>query len=52
MKPQSGQRRRMRIMPAEKAAVPLSFWGREKKTKVFWKPMIRVRPIRKRIWSM
>ena len=48
-KPVNGHRRRIRMMPAEKAAVPLSFWGRVKKTIVFWTPMIRVRPIRKRI---
>jgi hypothetical protein len=41
----------MRRIPAVKAAVPLSFWGRVKKTRVFWTPMIRVRPIRKRIWD-
>lgn len=37
------------MMPAAKAAVPLSFWGRVKKAMVFWTPMIRVRPMRKRI---
>ena len=47
--PVSGQRRRIRMMPAAKAAVPLSFWGRVKKAMVFWTPMIRVKPMRKRI---
>lgn len=37
-------------MPAAKAAVPFSFWRREKKAMVFWRPMMRVRPIRKRIF--
>lgn len=37
-----------RIPPAN-AAVPLSFAGREKKAIVFWMPIMRVRPIRKRI---
>lgn len=37
-------------MPAQKATVPLSFCGREKKRRAFWKPMMRVRPIRKRIY--
>lgn len=48
-KPVKGQRKRMRRIPMQKAAVPLSFWGREKKTSVFWTPMMRVKPIRKRI---
>lgn len=43
------QRRRMRMIPEAKAAVPLSFWGRVKKTRVFWRPIIRVSPMRKRI---
>jgi hypothetical protein len=47
--PISGHRMRMRRMPATKAAVPLSFWRREKKAKVFSRPIISVRPIRKRI---
>lgn len=50
-KPVRGQRRRIRRMPAANAAVPFSFWRREKKAMVFWSPMMRVRPIRKRIWS-
>lgn len=49
MNPVSGQRRRMSRIPAAKAAVPLSFWRREKKAKVFSRPIIRVRPMRKRI---
>lgn len=49
-KPVRGQRRRIRAMPKAKAAVPLSFVLREKKRRVFWRPIIRVRPIRKRIY--
>lgn len=49
-KPVSGQRKRMRRIPKTKAAVPLSFWRREKKAKVFSTPIMRVRPMRKRIW--
>lgn len=49
--PMMDQRRRMRMIPDAKAAVPLSFWGRVKKTRVFWRPMIRVRPMRKRIYD-
>lgn len=37
-------------MPHAKATVPLIFWRREKKAMVFWSPMMRVKPIRKRIW--
>lgn len=37
------------MIPTVKAAVPFNFAGREKKTIVFWTPIIRVRPIRKRI---
>jgi len=48
-KPVNGQRRKISIMPAEKAAVPLIFSLLAKKTKVFWKPMIRVRPMTNRI---
>jgi hypothetical protein len=48
-KPVNGQRSRMRTMPTVKAAVPFNFAGREKKAIVFWTPIIRVRPIRKRI---
>lgn len=48
-KPVSGQRRRMRMIPTVKAAVPFNFAGRKKKAIVFWTPIIRVRPIRKRI---
>jgi hypothetical protein len=44
------QRKRMRSRPAKKAAVPLSFWRRAKKSAVFWGPIMRVRPRRKRIW--
>lgn len=38
-------------MPRVKPAVPFSFWRREKKASVFSRPMIRVRPIRKRTWG-
>ena len=38
-------------MPKTKAAVPFSFWRREKKARVFSRPIISVRPIRKRIWK-
>lgn len=51
-KPVNGQRRRMRRIPAANAAVPLSFWRRAKKIKVFCKPMMRVRPMRKRIYCV
>lgn len=49
-KPKKGQRKRMRAMPAAKAAVPFHFWRRAKKAAVFCTPIMRVRPIRKRIW--
>lgn len=48
-KPKKGQRSRMSRMPAAKAAVPFHFWRRAKKAAVFWTPIMRVRPIRKRI---
>jgi hypothetical protein len=51
-KPKKGQRRRMSEIPTRKAAVPFHFWRRAKKTAVFWGPIIRVRPIRKRIWRV
>jgi hypothetical protein len=31
--------------------VPFHFWRRAKKAEVFWTPIMRVRPIRKRIWG-
>lgn len=37
-------------MPEANAAVPFSFWRRAKKRAVFWMPMMRVKPQRKRIW--
>ena len=49
-KPVNGQRRRMRKIPDANAAVPFIFWGREKKAMVFGRPIISVRPIRKRIY--
>lgn len=51
MKPVSGQRRMMRRMPERKAMVPFSFWGRVKKAIVFSRPIIRLRPIKKRTYS-
>jgi len=49
-KPTKAQRIRMSRSPTKKAAVPLIFWRRAKKEKVFWGPIIMVRPIRKRIY--
>lgn len=49
--PIRGQRKRMRRMPAEKAAVPLIFSLLAKKTNVFCNPMINVRPITNKIWA-
>ena len=49
--PTRGQRNKMSRIPTMNAAVPLSFWRRAKKMKVFWGPMMRVRPIRKRIYT-
>ena len=48
-KPKKGQRMRMSRMPRMKARVPFHFWRRAKKVRVFWKPIMHVRPIRKRI---
>lgn len=42
---------RIKISPAKKAAVPLSFCRRAKKRRVFCGPMIMVRPMRKRIYA-
>lgn len=39
----------MRKIPEANAAVPFIFWGREKKAIVFCRPIINVKPIRKRI---
>lgn len=41
----------IRISPAKKAAVPFAFCLRAKKRRVFWGPMMMVRPMRKRIYS-
>lgn len=49
-KPMSVHRRRMRTRPPKKAAVPRAFCFRAKKRRVFWGPIIIVRPMRKRIW--
>ena len=48
--PTNGHFRKIRRIPAMKAAVPLSFCVRAKNRKVFWKPMIRVRPMRNNIF--
>lgn len=48
-KPISGHLNRISASPAKKAAVPLSFCLRAKKTSVFCGPMMMVRPMRKRI---
>lgn len=48
-KPTSGHRNKMSSIPATNAAVPLSFCRRAKKTAVFCRPIMRVRPRRKRI---
>ena len=50
-KPVMGHRRIMSMMPVAKPAVPFNFWRLAKKTAVFWRPIIRVRPRRKRICS-
>lgn len=47
--PISAHRSKMSMMPATKAAVPLSLFRRAKKSTVFCGPMIRGRPMRKRI---
>jgi hypothetical protein len=47
--PKKAQRMRISVIPAAKAAVPFHFCRRAKKASVFWVPMIKVRPIRKRI---
>ena len=48
-KPINAHLMRMRNRPMKNAAVPLSFWRRAKKRRVFCGPIIIVRPIRKRI---
>lgn len=52
IKPVRGHLTKMRIMPAENAAVPLIFSFRAKNTNVFWRPMMRVRPITNRIYPV
>lgn len=49
-KPISGHLRSIKAMPAANAAVPFHFCRRAKKSAVFWRPIIRVRPRRNRIW--
>lgn len=44
-----GHRSSMRTIPAINAAVPFSFWRRAKKIRVFWNPMMIVRPMMNRI---
>jgi len=41
---------RINVRPPKKAAVPLSFCLRAKKTRVFCGPMMIVKPMRKRIY--
>lgn len=48
-KPVKGHLNKIRHIPAMNAAVPFNFWRLAKKAKVFWTPIIRVRPMRKRI---
>lgn len=50
-KPVSGHRTKIKTIPAANAAVPFHFCRRVKKTIVFCTPMMRVRPMRKRIWK-
>ena len=50
-KPIRGHRSSMSITPVANAAVPFNFWRRAKKTAVFWRPIISVRPRTKRICS-
>lgn len=49
MKPTKAHLIKIRKRPRKKAAVPLSFCLRAKKARVFWGPIIIVRPIRKSI---
>lgn len=49
MKPKNAQRIRISVMPKAKAAVPFHFCLRAKKATVLVVPIMRVRPIRKRI---
>lgn len=51
MNPKNAQRMRISAIPATKASVPFHFWRRAKKATVLVVPMMRVRPMRKRIWS-
>lgn len=51
IKPKNAQRIRIRRIPRAKAAVPFHFWRRAKKARVFVVPIMRVRPIKKRIYS-
>lgn len=51
-KPMKVQRMKIRIMPTAKASVPCHFCRRAKKSAVLAGPIIRVRPIRKRIWMI
>jgi hypothetical protein len=48
--PVRGHLTSIKMMPAANAAVPFNFCRRAKNTNVFCSPMMRVRPMRKRIW--
>lgn len=48
--PVRGQRKRINDTPTRKATVPFIFWRRVKKAIVLLRPMIRLSPIRKRIY--
>ena len=50
-KPIRGHLSSISMTPVAKAAVPFNFWRRAKKTAVFWRPIIRVRPRTKSICS-
>lgn len=52
IKPVKGHLTKIRIMPAENAAVPLIFSFRAKNTNVFCRPMIKVRPITNSIYHI
>lgn len=49
-KPISGHLSKIRATPAANAAVPFHFCRRAKKSAVFWRPIMRVRPRRNKIW--
>lgn len=49
-KPINGHRIRMSARPPKNAAVPLALFFLAKKRRVFWGPMMIVKPMRKRTW--